>query len=451
MIKKIILRLLMPSFFFVTLYSCIHDDVSSASEQSSKEYTNKSLWKEDEKYIKNVMKVYQENEDKIKKVSGTPFWDYAVTLDSFDETFVMVPIVKAGRVVSIMQVPRNGTRIHFYYTTFQSQIDFFQALIFAKYKKVLPPNASSETDKSIVCKTVTVTVWLPDNESNPDPGSGSGHWGTHSVIKCKQVLDNCSGVVGPDGQCITGGSGGDPGGYPYPGGGGETPETPEEDLCQKTKNTLQKAEVQKKIAKLKDKSKTLGEQAFLYNTDGTTSSMITGNLHQVDLKGFSNYNGIYHNHTPAGIKMLAPPDILSLFSMIITNPVEYSNEAFVAMVGSEPCNCPPENFKYFNYIIRLNGNLQDAGNIFNIDHDVKKLIIDYEQRYMELKLQSEYLNGTSFSADLNEKGLEKLFFDTLKNININPNIIVLQKVEESGEINTINLNNNGTTTPIPCL
>ncbi|MDH6252197.1 hypothetical protein M2347_001924 [Chryseobacterium sp. H1D6B] len=235
--KKLTLQLMLCFFYCFTLYSCMHDDVSSASESASKEYINKSLWKEDEKYIKNVMQVYQENEDKIKKISGTPYWDYASTLESFDETFLMVPIVEEGRVISVMQVPRHGSRIRFYYTNFKKQIGFFQALIFAKYKKA--SDASSETNKSIVCKTVSVAVWLPDSESNPDPDSGAGHWGVHSVIKCKQVLDNCSGIVGPDGQCITGGNTDDPGEYPYPGGGGnpETPETPE-NPCEKAQPSM---------------------------------------------------------------------------------------------------------------------------------------------------------------------------------------------------------------------
>ncbi|MDH6252877.1 hypothetical protein M2347_002604 [Chryseobacterium sp. H1D6B] len=236
--KKLFIQLLLFFTSCLALYSCIHDDVNSLADSSSKEYTNKSLWKQDEKYIKNVMQVYQENEDKIKKTSGTPYWDYASTLESFDETFLMVPVVESGRVVSVMQVPRHGSKISFYYTNFKNQTDFFQTLVFAKYKKA--SDASSETD--IVCKTVTVAVWLPDSESNPDPGSGAGHWGTHSVIKCKQVLDNCSGVVGPDGQCITGGNTDDPGEFPYPGGGGnpETPETPE-DPCEKTKTSITNA------------------------------------------------------------------------------------------------------------------------------------------------------------------------------------------------------------------
>ena len=51
----------------LSLYSCIHDEIYSSADPSSTEYINKSLWKQDEKYIKNVMTVYTDNEEEIKK------------------------------------------------------------------------------------------------------------------------------------------------------------------------------------------------------------------------------------------------------------------------------------------------------------------------------------------------------------------------------------------------
>ncbi|WP_407404800.1 hypothetical protein [Chryseobacterium sp.] len=53
----------------LSLYSCIHDEIYSSADLPSTEYINKSLWKQDEKYIKNVMTVYTDNEEEIKKVS----------------------------------------------------------------------------------------------------------------------------------------------------------------------------------------------------------------------------------------------------------------------------------------------------------------------------------------------------------------------------------------------
>lgn len=101
--KNLVLRLCLMMTVVLSLYSCIHDEVYSSAAPSSTEYINKSLWEQDEKYIKNVMAVYAENEDEIKKVGGTPYWNYATTVGSFDESFVAVPIVSGRKVISVME------------------------------------------------------------------------------------------------------------------------------------------------------------------------------------------------------------------------------------------------------------------------------------------------------------------------------------------------------------
>ncbi|MDH6252837.1 hypothetical protein M2347_002564 [Chryseobacterium sp. H1D6B] len=422
--NKFILKLFIFMVFTVSLYSCIHDDVSSASDPSSKEYTNKTLWKQDEKYIKNVMQVYQENEDKIKKAGGTPYWDYASTLESFDETFVMVPIVESGRIVSVLQVPRHGSKIRFYYTNFQTQIDFFQALVFAKYKKT--SDASSETDKTIVCKTVTVSVWLPDSESNPEPESGAGHWGVHSVVKCRQMLDNCSGVVGPNGECITGGGTGDPGDFPYPGGGGN-PETPVEDPCQKTKSLLANPKVQAKINDLKTQSTAGGEIGVKFKADGTPSATIQGGRHSVNLGDKTGYAGGYHNHTPSGIPMLSPPDIDQLLGFARAQG-NYGDptKAYLGMVAPNG----------MHYVIQFNGDHADALVTFT-DDDLDAYIIRYQTRYGLYKPSTE-------------DSIERFFFKTLKDMGLDGKVN-LQRIESNGTIKLITKNENGTTTATPCL
>ncbi|WP_295202834.1 hypothetical protein, partial [uncultured Chryseobacterium sp.] len=206
-------------------------------DPASKEYHSKSLWKEDEKYIKNVMQVYFENESSIKTTTGNPYWDYATTVNNFDESFLMVPIVEDKKVISVLKVPRHGNKIYFYYTNSTDDLVFFQALVFSKHKKALKPDTSTEVNKT-VCGRQWISVWIPDNESNPDPGSGSGHWESTSIIVCKQLMDDCIGIVLPDGQCDTSG-GGDGGGYDYPGGGGnQNPDPEQEDPCEKTKNKI---------------------------------------------------------------------------------------------------------------------------------------------------------------------------------------------------------------------
>ncbi|MDH6254074.1 hypothetical protein M2347_003801 [Chryseobacterium sp. H1D6B] len=297
-----------------------------------------------------MMQVYQKNEDKIKKTSGTPYWDYASTLESFDETFVMVPIVEAGRVVSVMQVPRHGSRIRFYYTNFQSQIDFFQALVFAKYKKA--SDASSETNKSIVCKTVSVAVWLPDSESNPDPDSGAGHWGVHSVIKCKQVLDNCSGVVGPDGQCITGGNTDDPGEFPYPEGGGGNPETPEKTHCEQMNTQNQNVKFKEKVTAL-DKPEIFNKTqetgfAAAYGPQTTYASLANTDNDNLKLPEGNKYFGFMHVHLnkEGVVKIFSPADIFTFLTSCVRNAQQKGtmSDAYAMVITSQG-----------NYILKYSG------------------------------------------------------------------------------------------------
>lgn len=114
--KNLLLRLCLMISAILALSSCVHDEVYSSADTVSKEYINKTLWKQDEKYIKNIMTVYLENEKDIRKSNGVPFWDYATTVNTFDESFLMVPVVENKRVVSVLQVPRKGSKVHFYYS-----------------------------------------------------------------------------------------------------------------------------------------------------------------------------------------------------------------------------------------------------------------------------------------------------------------------------------------------
>jgi len=80
--KNLIFRLFLPMVLFTLFHSCIHDETLASSDPASKEYTNKSLWKEDEKYIKNVRKVFDTYADKnyFFTNSGEIYWDYALTM-----------------------------------------------------------------------------------------------------------------------------------------------------------------------------------------------------------------------------------------------------------------------------------------------------------------------------------------------------------------------------------
>jgi hypothetical protein len=317
--KNLIFRLFLPMVLFTLFHSCIHDETLVSSDPASKEYTNKSLWKEDEKYIQNVMKIYQDNEFKIKKNSGTPHWNYATTVDRYDESFLMVPVVENGKVVSVLQVPRHQDKVYFIYTSSDDDISFFQNLFSSKLKRVIDTKVSDEASK-LVCTTKVYSIWYPDNESNPDPSSGSGHWGTYQVTNCTfSQAEACLGIVGPNGECLEGGGGG----YNYPIGGGTNNNPPDQqNPCDKLKTQTSNITFKNNITSLEGKTTDSYESGYRIgtNSDGSLQNQLLQNkpgTQQVDLKAFSNTITLMHSHYDELYPMFSPGDIIFFNQWIV--------------------------------------------------------------------------------------------------------------------------------------
>lgn len=205
--KKLISWLTFIAIFTLSIQSCIHDDIYSSFDPTSEEYHSKSLWNEDEKYIKNVMKIYSEHEDNIKKFSGTPDWDYAMSMGKYDESFMVVPVIENGKVVNTLACARFDKKVYFRYENSETNKAFFQNIIYGKYTRYKTDADNTNTQKGIVCITKTISMWYPDNESNPNAG---GYWETNYYTNCYNFLDYSS-----PGWEDNGG-----GGYDYGGGGG---------------------------------------------------------------------------------------------------------------------------------------------------------------------------------------------------------------------------------------
>ncbi|WP_294213562.1 hypothetical protein, partial [uncultured Chryseobacterium sp.] len=62
-------------------------------------------------------------------------WDYAMTMDRFDESFLMVPVAEQGKVVAVLNVPRKGQKVYFTYTQVQNDMEFFQNLMSSRLKR----------------------------------------------------------------------------------------------------------------------------------------------------------------------------------------------------------------------------------------------------------------------------------------------------------------------------
>jgi hypothetical protein len=434
--NKLMLRLCLMMTALLSLYSCIHDEVYLSSDPSSTEYTNKSLWKQDEKYITNVMKVYAENEADIKKVNGIPYWNFATTIDSFDESFVAIPIVNEGKVISVLKVPRHGKKIYFYYTHDESDLQFFQALVFAKYKKAGMADGSTAQTNGMACTRQWMSMWFPDSESNPDPDSGSGHWESVSIIKCKTIKDECVGVVNEFGICE--GGTGDDGGYTYPGGGGAGTEQEEEEPCEKTKAIINKPQIQDSLNAMKSFSQTSlkKERGFQELKNRTlVNGTVTKNL-QVKFGIGSNSLGNIHVHPLKGIAMFSAGDIVTFLHLLREQDATTIGSAYAGMVSASGT--------YFINFTGTSSDIPPAMTEIQEEVYIENLVENYiTDKNNLLKLESK-IPG----QQLSNVGLEKLFFNLLSSMGLDGKISLIK--EENGNTSTIQKDSNGNPIPNPC-
>lgn len=217
---------------------------------------------------------------------------------------------------------------------------------------------------------------------------------------------------------------------------------------------LTNPQVQAKINELKDQSKLLssdpnsGEVGYKFNADGTPSPKIIGGKHEVSLGSTVGYQGGYHNHT-TGIKMLAPADIAKLLQFAISQPNGNISDGYMGMIGSEPCSSCPGGYRYYHYIINFTGTSQELANyLYSSNWDLNILKKDFEEK--EGILAGNPLYVDQLGNNLNNNGLEKLFFDTLKKMGMEDKVD-LQRIENNGTIQNITLNSDGNIiTATPC-
>lgn len=407
--KKIILRLLLFVAVGISLYSCVHDEIYSTSDPSSKEYQSKSLWKEDEIYITNVKEIYEENEDKIRKGHGTPLWDYAMTMDKFDESYLLVPIKQNGEVTEVLEVPRFGKKIYFKYTTAKDKLSFFRKFLIDTPKKSLPTSLSNDASK-IICVTRTVSIWYPDNESDPN---ASGHWGSTSYTQCYDITIDT--FENPD-------AGGDGGGYDYPpfgGGGGDIdstllPKSP----CAILKDQITNVDYMDRITAL-DKPSVLNQKkekgysetksgeftelqqaASTEGSDGLTipvSLNTKGYIHthlNDYLTGTFNENDEPEIRQP--IRMFSPADVNTLMTMAqFAADGDYS-DLYGTMVSSTG-----------NYTIKFTGTAADIKTGFDSD-DWQTAYIAYREKNDKWSVERLFLNFLKYKMNVQGVDLYKI-------------------------------------------
>lgn len=326
-------------FVFLALFSCRTEETLVALNPSqSKEYINKSLWKEDEVFIKNVKKVYDENGDEVKMESryGKIYWDYATSLNTFDESYLIAPILKNDIVGAYVEVRRIGNKVFFGFTEDDNKTnDFFNTLIFTKkeYLSIDEPKqnennnneifASVQSTRVLECKTVTKTLIVGYVEGG-GPNQGGEITETHNETICKFVngpalKDNCLTDYDAEGNC-NGGGGNGGGGYSYP-----NPEEEENNEdCAKIEQ-IGKNEKTKNLFKNLDQNKNTlvpgtnkySEKGYLLteNTDGTINeTYVEGNAgeKEMSLSVPNAVDGFIHSHYLGLLSTFSVSDLASL-------------------------------------------------------------------------------------------------------------------------------------------
>ncbi len=228
--------------------------------------------------------------------------------------------------------------------------------------------------------------------------------------------------------------------------------------CERTKATLNKPNVKQGIANVKANAKLTvtnpktGEIGFKEKKDGTVVPADISSAHHVVFNNVTDGFGGYHNHTATGIHMVSPPDMVdSLFGFAAAQSIEDGvGNAYLGMIAAEACSSCPDGVKYINYVIRYAGTGAELANFVYSPAQMKQFNIDYAEEARDLA--EPILNGTTYinsSGDLNEKGLEKLFFDTLTNMGLD-NKVVLQRIENNGAVYNVTKNSSGVITATPC-
>ncbi|KFF16166.1 hypothetical protein IW22_22980 [Chryseobacterium sp. JM1] len=342
-----------------------------------------------------------------------------------NEKFTLFPLIKNRKVdgIIIAILKENGTQVEFLKLSTEAEnyskmLEMFGEAYLKntlKQRIAAKGNGNCSSDGS-PCDTGEVVITMPGTGGTL-PG---GIWNGGPPPGGCQPYDNCLNPEGP------GGTGGGEGNGPE--NGPNTPANP----CEQTKKVINNAISKPAIDNLKTKSTQGGEDGYKIKADGTPSNVIHGGAHSVNFGDKTGYSGGYHNHTPTGIPMLSPNDIDQLLGFARAQPTSNPanvNNAYVGMVAPNG----------MHYVIWFNGTYEDAVKTFSQED-----INNYKNDYIELEsdLTDEAKNGMTYmngDGSINNLGVEKLFFETLKNMELEGKVN-LQRIESDGTVKIIGLN-----------
>lgn len=319
------------------MLSCRNEDVYN-SVQQNKEYASKSPWKEDQVYIKNVKSVFEKyaNQGYFENKYGQVYWDYAMSFGKFDESFLVVPIVKKNKVATVMKVIRNNDRIFLKELKDSNLISFFDDLInrklekFAEEKIISTEKSPNETASKIavsyyICSSRTIEVGCFEQETNCSPA-------IRTVNSCSWI--NIGGNYFMEIDQPTDGGGGSGGGSS---GGGEGLPYPDQntDPCAKAKIGVNNANTTLSDARIKtdftDKMKNIAASSTNSETGMTIGKDSNGNIkvtEPITVTGTAGqvpaapagYNAIADGHNHNYSNPPSPGDLWTMMENLVNNP-----------------------------------------------------------------------------------------------------------------------------------
>ena len=323
--KKITIIFSVIFIIAISVLSCRNEDVYNSVEQN-KEYASKSLWQEDQVYIKNINKVYDNNAniEYIYKTYGTVAWEYAMSMGRFNESYLIVPVTKNHKVLYTLEVYRKGSKVFFYFSNKDNEAkNFFEAIIFNNPNKIkVNSNNAKVTSRSLSCRTITLIV-----------GSYEGVGGEQYPIEkretiCKFVdeeLVTPSDCLDPSGDCSSGGGSG--GGYNYP--------NQNTDPCATAKIGVNNANTTLSDARIKtdftDKMKNIAASSTNSETGMTIGKDSNGNIkvtEPIAVTGTAGqvpaapagYNAIADGHNHNYSNPPSPGDLWTMMENLVNNP-----------------------------------------------------------------------------------------------------------------------------------
>ncbi|MDN3690962.1 hypothetical protein QWZ06_01100 [Chryseobacterium tructae] len=219
---------------------------------------------------------------------------------------------------------------------------------------------------------------------------------------------------------------------------------PKDDPCKKAKKLLDDIAVQLKVKDLKEhvEKGAKGEKGWKFNKDGSAPTETTENgEHSVNFGDPSTINGGYHNHTKTGVHIFSSDDISTLIEIARYQSIGNTGDAYMGVVA-------PGGIHYVMYFDGSHGDLPIPNSYSELQRDTWN-VNQKIQSFKLLKVES-FISVVNGNKELNSRGLEQIFFSTLKSMGLE-NKINLQKIDyTTNNVSTIKLNSDGSTSSTVC-